>query len=534
MDLSRRDLMAGAIGAPILAHCTKALAINPLRMRCINVVNFIRAVEPRGPMDLFLPVQKQMELVKKYKLPATWLLQYDSLCMGPFVPFLKKEMEPNHEAGLWFEMNQKHCEAAGVEWRGRPGYEWDWQPSVAFSIGYTVEERHKLVDEAVRKFTELFGKPPRSVASWNLDSRTIERFVEHGVHTFAVCRDQIATDGFTIWGGPIAGYHPSKNNAWSPAVSRANQIDAVVLRMLGQDPVYYYDNGVGFPDTMEPAWETGRDRHFIDAFFKMLLGPQCMDFGYVQLGQENSFGWPAMAEGFTMQMELLSAIRDKKLAEVQTMGETGRLFRNTFQVTPQQGQSQLVDPLHKDGSEKSIWYQNRFYRANLHIRGTHAYLRDLTVYRDGFPQPFLDSATRDHELDQRQPSALDGFHWRGDKGGLAGGFFLIDGKEPPLTDAPVSLNVDGYLWAGLPIKQGSIGIGFPERALEIKTLANNLTLEFRWDPTKSAFTGLTGKQANFKYQNFNYSISVQQGKPRQTDSGWLIEAQNGRIRLGLG
>ena len=38
----------------------------------------------------------------------------------------------------------------------------------------------------------------------------------------------IATDGFTIWGAPIAGYYPSKVNCWSPALSRSAQISTPV------------------------------------------------------------------------------------------------------------------------------------------------------------------------------------------------------------------------------------------------------------------------------------------------------------------
>jgi hypothetical protein len=51
---------------------------------------FIRAIEPRITTDLLLPLQKQLEIIKPYGLPATWLLQYDALVSGPLVPFLKQ------------------------------------------------------------------------------------------------------------------------------------------------------------------------------------------------------------------------------------------------------------------------------------------------------------------------------------------------------------------------------------------------------------------------------------------------------------
>jgi hypothetical protein len=44
-----------------------------------NIVNFVRACEPRAPLDLAEPVICQLELMKKHSLPGTFLLQYDAL-----------------------------------------------------------------------------------------------------------------------------------------------------------------------------------------------------------------------------------------------------------------------------------------------------------------------------------------------------------------------------------------------------------------------------------------------------------------------
>jgi hypothetical protein len=133
---------------------------------------FIRAIEPRITTDLHLPLQKQLEIIKPYGLAATWLLQFDALVSVPFVPFLKQQMPPNHEAGLWFEMNEMHCNAAGVNWRGRPAYEWDHIPHIAFFIGYTAAERIQLADTAMRTFNGIFIPYSESIASWNLDAIT--------------------------------------------------------------------------------------------------------------------------------------------------------------------------------------------------------------------------------------------------------------------------------------------------------------------------------------------------------------------------
>jgi hypothetical protein len=105
-----------------------------------------------------------------------------------------------------------------------------------------------------QNFKRIFGHDAKTVASWNLDAVSIAHLSDHhGVDAFANCRDQLATDGFTIWGAPIAAYYPNRNNAWSTALEVKNQISTPMFRLLGQDPVYYYDNQLPYPDTMEPV-----------------------------------------------------------------------------------------------------------------------------------------------------------------------------------------------------------------------------------------------------------------------------------------
>ena len=88
----------------------------------INIINFIRAVEPRMPMDLAGTLREEIALVNSHGLPATWLIQYDALLDPAFTDQLKS-LDKKHEIGLWFEVVQPMAEDAGIPWRGR--YPWD-------------------------------------------------------------------------------------------------------------------------------------------------------------------------------------------------------------------------------------------------------------------------------------------------------------------------------------------------------------------------------------------------------------------------
>ncbi len=540
--MSRRDFLRvtaqSAVASSVMpAGSLVGNLVPKSAIRCINVVNFIREIEPRFPMDMMLPVQKQMEIIKSHRLPATWLLQFDALVSGPFVPFLKANMAKNHEVGFWFEMNEKHCKAAGVEWRGRPGYEWDHYPFVAFTIGYTPEERIKLADTAMKEFRRIWGYYPRSVASWNLDAITMAHLSEkYGVDAFAVCRDQVATDGFTIWGAPIAGYYPSKVNMWSAALDRRNQINTPVFRMLGQDPVYYYNlsypvpdgRRIGEPDTMEPVWTSGRSEVFVDRFLKMISDAPTMQFGYAQLGQENTFPWDRQEAGYPLQMKALAELSKKGLVHVETMGDSGRRFKKAFKQTPAQAQVQLLDSFGNSNEEKSIWYQSRFYRANLHIQGDQFFLRDITIYSDEFQQPFLNKATRDYDVEQRMPAILDGHHWK--KDGKAGGFFLVDGKPVKLAGAPVVTEEGSSLLVTLPTSLGkALRIRFEERQIVFADQAA-LEIAFEWDTSKAAKVEVQPDKVRYDWHGFAYGLEVK-GSAKETSQGWSIQSSNGEIRL---
>lgn len=550
--LSRRELLKltslATVATPLSAFMKMEIPGENGAVRCINVVNFIRGVEPRFEIDLLLPVQKQMEIIKRHNLPATWLLQFDAMVTGDFVKFLKENMPKDHEVGFWFEMNQKLCEAAGVAWRGRPGFEWDHFPPVAFTIGYTPEERIKLADAAMKEFKALFGKYPKSVASWNLDSITMAYLSDkYKVDAYAVCRDQIATDGFTIWGAPIAGYYPSKKNAWSPAVDRANQINTPVFRMLGQDPVHYYNRRyklpdgrvISDPDTMEPVWVAGRSPRFIKLFLDMIARDPALKFAYAQLGQENSFPWRDQEQAYPIQMKALAELRDAGLVHVETMGDSGRRFKKAFRATPTQAQIMLEDSLGNTPPSTSVWYQSRFYRANLHLKDDLPFFRDITVYRDDFSQPYLTSATRQNDVEQRMPPVLDGYHWSAEPQSLdfigAGGFFVADGKRLRLSGKPIVREQGNDLFVDLPLQGGGmLRFKFTEKGFSIEHSAKEpFALAFEWDPSKSALKEVTTKTAAFEWQECKYSVELGRGDARGTEKGWEIASANGRIELKL-
>lgn len=248
--------------------------------RIVNIVNFIRLLEPRDPNItedvLYQTVVKQVDLMKQYHLGGTFLLQYDALMDKRYQQLLKQLPRGSFEIGAWWEIPQPLVENAGMKWRGR--YPWDWRANVGFSTGYTQQERIKLIDTYMRDFKRVFGYYPKSVASWFIDAYSLNyMYTKYHIVASANCKDQYGTDGYTLWGGYWnQAYYPSKLNAYMPAQHASAQIPVPIFRMLGSDPIRQYDDGLQKERqgvvTLEPVYpHAGGDSTWVNWFFKQFV-----------------------------------------------------------------------------------------------------------------------------------------------------------------------------------------------------------------------------------------------------------------------
>src|SRR5690606_1665711 len=117
------------------------------------IYNFIRNSDFRlkdSEKVLFDCTRRQIDLLKQYKLPATWALQYDALINPLYPELLKTQLGTNDEIAAWWEIPEPLAKKAGIPWRGE--HEWDPVANVGFSPGYTPDQRRKLVDVYMADF----------------------------------------------------------------------------------------------------------------------------------------------------------------------------------------------------------------------------------------------------------------------------------------------------------------------------------------------------------------------------------------------
>lgn len=98
---------------------TNVTAKNTPSPRIVNIINFIRQLEPRDSKIseevLYETVHKQVELLKKYNMRGTFLLQYDALINPRYQSLLKEEVRRGNRSR---RMVGDHSTSCRSSWTG--------------------------------------------------------------------------------------------------------------------------------------------------------------------------------------------------------------------------------------------------------------------------------------------------------------------------------------------------------------------------------------------------------------------------------
>ena len=188
----------------------------------VNIYHFVRMshVEPsRFIADDFETIRNEIILTKQHGFPGTYALKYDALMDSRYQALFQTYLDEQDEISAWWEITEPLCRRAGVPFRGKVSAEYDDRVDSAYCVGYRPEERKRLVDAYMADFFGIYGRYPQTIGSWVLDSVTLGYAAErYGILGGAICRDQMGTDGFTLWGGfPNGIHHPCRKNEFVPA-----------------------------------------------------------------------------------------------------------------------------------------------------------------------------------------------------------------------------------------------------------------------------------------------------------------------------
>ena len=487
--------------------------------RIVNIINFIRQCEPRIDWItedvLYETVVEQIKIMKRHQLKGTFLLQYDALMDVRYQKLLKELPAEMFEIGVWWEIPQPLVERSGYQWRGR--FPWDWHADVGFATGYSPEERETLADTYMADFRKIFGYYPKSVGSWFIDAHTLQYMYDrYGIVASCNCKDQIGTDGYTMWGGYWnQGYYPSKKNAYMPAQHAENQIPVPIFRMLGSDPIHQYDSGLGGNHqrvvSLEPVYNGGGgDQAWCKWYFDAFVDGAAMDYGYVQAGQENSFTWKSMAKGFNIQMPMIARLHKEGKIVLKTLGETGKWFKDNYRVTPPTSVTVLSD--HSKKNQKTVWFNSRFYRANLlWDQGTMRF-RDIHLFDESVASDYLTKRGTSNQCHYYTLPIVDGFVWSSLQTVAGLRLKSVGGLEIKGGDPTVDDGTNGELTVRWPIHSpdGEVVITFNEMSVSVSAeggMKDNWFLELSSDKKAILpFRKIDRTKLSCTYKNIPYTI----------------------------
>ena len=496
-------------------------------MRIVNIMNFVRQCDPRledSERILYETTAAQVALVKEYGYDNTFLLQYDALTDQAYQELFAREADAHMELGLWYEIVQPLAEKAGIAWRGREGWRWDWHVVPGFSMAYTVQERKKLIDIAMEDFKEIFGHYPGTVASWLLDSFTVSYLAEHyPVRAFGICRDQTNTDAYTLVGGYFnQGYYPARRNLFTPACTVKERVRVPVFRLLGPDPIHNYDGSRYLTQkeylpyqgcfTLEPIWKSGATPQIVDWFFRNYFENEDLGFSYAQLGQENSFG-PDLLPGLRMQFEKL---KDYPGICIRKMCETGEWFCKAFpDKTPATCVSALDD---WDGTDRiqSVYYDCQNYVANLFRCGEKVFLRGFYYFRENVPEKYLDSPCVTWDATYENLPVADTLLWEGNAG------LVLDTRGSAVFLEKAGENC-------LKVSWNDRAVLFAEDGIEI---SGTTELFLDWTGSR-AHPALQGDRVCYCYEGQRYALCAENAVLEEKDGGCAIRPRGQTVRLSL-
>ena len=492
-------------------------------MKVVNIMNFVRTLEPRDKEveeKLYDTAKAELELSLEMELPSTFLLQYDALCNERYVElYCAVKDNPKIELGFWYEVVEPLTTAIGIPYNSARGYRWDWNIDPGFPMSYDIATRERLIDEAMRKFKEIFGRYPTTVASWVLDTYTVNYLADnYEIDAFMICRDQISTDAYTMVGGYFNGaYYPSRNNMFTPGRDET-RLNVPVFRLLGPDPIHNYDGKKHLSldsvekystvFTLEPASSVLQNPKIADWLLDTYYSTESIGLAYTQVGQENSFANIDLTKPLRYQYESLI----ERGVPFMTVSETARLFKSVYERTPVTTTAALTNWDTVD--LKTVYYNSEFYTANIFYREGRVALRSLYLFDDRIKDTYLDSRCTTFDSIHENMPIVDTYYQRGEG----------DGGEGIILDTGATFFTQSYDKDRLTVSFGEGSAIFDETGITL----NKCKVLFTPQMINTDIS-IIGDSIEYEYKSHRYALRIEGCEPVMKDGTITLSAD--KIRL---
>lgn len=427
----------------------------------VVIINQIRGSESccqKGSIDIIQEVSKEKFFTE---MPISWAFRYDGLVDQKYTDFIKKNPE---KAGLLLEVTPLLASKSGVVYRGNiDGSDW-YQGKNSMLIGYTQEERKKLIDISMNEFFSIFNRYPSFTVSWMIDGWSLNYLEKkYSVQFHELTKEQFETDSYTLDGGLFnAGYYPSTEFPLIPG-SAGNKLNIVMVRQTVSDLLKNYGSQQSYYTSQPNDYLSDPQKKGIEYFNSLLnqLEVQNANQKIAVIGFENSYDWLKYGNEYLNQIKEIKKQTDSKKVTVFSPSEYADSFTKTSSLNNAFYYSYQFSNSFNQGV---LWYFGKTYRVRMLLRENDLILDDIRVYSQ-ISDPYV-----------MTPSQVDyaywiiPYVWNGSQMYTLSDQKLQDLKNKKIEGNTLSdLNTDPF------------GIVIPRSEFKIEEQADNLSVYFSKD-----------------------------------------------------
>ena len=342
------------------------------------ILNQVRGPEccDRGSIRWF---KQQQRVIQENNLQGNFALRYDAVQNAEYVAAVKADSKSQY--GALLEITPELAQAAGVSYKGDPE-RW-YEAQNVYLIGYTQDERKKLIDTYMAAFKTQFEVLPKFSSAWMIDAWSLNYLKkEYGIVAHQITREQFGTDSYTLYGGPVHyPYYPSNN--WALIPQDQNTAMPLMIRQTISDPVFIYGDKTD-SYTSQPNDYFLRDdttEYFKHLFYQ--AHSQNNSYTFALIGLENTMPENVQAE-YEVQLRTVAAWQkeNENNKTVSIVDFENWRHSNPTPITIYGGATQA------DAKEQAYWVNTPSYRARVRLSNGVTSITDLRLYDPKFIDPY--------------------------------------------------------------------------------------------------------------------------------------------------
>lgn len=351
----------------------------------VLVINQVRGNEScclPGNSDLLIAINNDPDL---NALPIGWALRYDVLENQKLTSIIPK----SGEFGLLLEITPKLASDSGVVYKGNiSGDDWYYAKN-AFLVGYTRDERKKLLDKVFGKFKNTFEYYPKFTIAWMIDAWSLNYIHDkYGVGLHELTKEQVETDSYTLYGGIFnAPYYPSKKHPLIPGYE--DQLDLIIIRQTISDLIYNYGSSKAY-FTSQPNDYLENPKKASSEYFQQLVNDSINQntHKFAVIGFENSYPWKTYGNEYLNQLSFIKKLQQNGKIKVKKPTD----FTNDFRKEQSKNSPFFLEKQFNSNSKEGVlWYFGKTYRARVMYKDEKLILDDLRLY-SSITDPYYQTA----------------------------------------------------------------------------------------------------------------------------------------------